>query len=139
MRYLPGLCTLLITLAGCHKSRSSGSDSRLYRNWLFTKETIAGGTTNTFYPPADSTVILHLNSDNSYLLSVRGHTTSSGTFQVKPAGPGGSPGPELIFSQQSGGPFFGDERYTLDGNSLMLSSALLNPGLHWTFYYEAIP
>jgi hypothetical protein len=139
MRYFTGLCILLITLAACHKSSGTASGSGLYKSWRFTKLVVAGGATNTFYPPADSIVILHLNSDNSYSLSVKGHTTSSGTFQVKPAGPGGSPGPELIFSQQSGGPFFGDERYTLDGNSLELSSALLNPGLHSTFYYAAIP
>lgn len=139
MRNLPGLCILLITMAACHKSSGGGSDSGLYKDWLFTKEIVSGGGSTTFYPPADSTVILHLHSDNSYSLSVKGHTTSSGTFQVKPAGPGGSPGPELIFNQRSGSAFLVDERYTLQGNSLVLSPALLNPGLHWTFYYAAIP
>jgi len=138
MRILPGLCIFLIVLASCHKSNSN-APTRLYGQWLFTKEIVSGPGTWTNYAPSDSAVILHLNLDNSYSYTLNGRVVSAGTFQAKLGSGSASTSDQLILHQSSGSAVNGDFNYTLHDGFLILDPNLLNPGLHWTYYYVFIP
>jgi hypothetical protein len=80
MRPLPlYLFLCLLTAAACHKGNTAHRPPTLYGQWRWVESDWTFGPGGGVVHPGDSTVLLQLNSNNSYSVLINGQTAVSDT------------------------------------------------------------
>jgi len=145
MKYLTGLCLLLIVLASCHKTKDGGLRQQLElseQQWRLSEWDVMGGGIARSYPGPDTTIVLNLDPNGSYTVQINGQPYSNGSFRLSEATASGINEPEIIFSNtlqlKPGLGIVADDTYSISGGTLTLRSALLNPGLSFSIIFQPV-
>lgn len=141
MKYLTGLCFLLILLASCHKT-TNAKDSGLYQQWKLSEWDISGPGTARFYPQPDTTIVLNLNTNGSYTVQINGQSYSNGSFSLSNPLSEGMTGPRIIFGStvqlKPDLGLYDDEFYSISGETLTLRPFLTNPGFQFSEIFQRV-
>jgi|GEM_PF-4672259 len=141
MKCLTALPILMIMLASCHKTNQA-IESGLIQQWKLSEWDVSGPGTVRFYPQADTSIILSLNTNGSYSVQINGQSYSNGTFSISDTTFGGISYPEVIFSRslllKPGLSSLSQNFYSISGGTLTFRSANFDPGYQYSYIFQAI-
>jgi len=139
-RYLILATAGLLALASCHKTNKV-NDPQVPGDWKFVRMDWSAAAISQFLPGKDTTIVLHLQADHTYSITVNGHVLSGGTFEETTVqyDNRGTTFPALFFSNvpQLGTYLFIPQKstYTLSGNNLSMQPYFLTPAGLGTYIF----
>lgn len=138
-RYLILATAGLLAMASCHKSNKT-VDPQVLGDWKWVRMDYSTAQIWQTFPGQDSTIVLHLQSDRGYTITVNGHILSQGTFeQTVLKYDNSAPYPALVFDnlpQLETDVFIPlKSTYTINGDNLSMRSYFLSPGGSGTYFF----